>query len=142
MRPLTHLPLLALLAPLPRAEPLHRPLTDCTEGRNAHGLGGIHADWTFQQSFCRRDHPPSSPQHYRQYRIDCRAPGAASMLQGPAPWFQRASATGECSAAQICVDGPYAPPDAEMARLPWYKRHGTAYCVEERRFVDLGGGAG
>ena len=76
------------------------------------------------------------------------------MLQGPVPWHQEAYAISSCDATQICVDGPYTPPDpAMMAQHAWYKRHGTAHCVDQQRFVHLsedglpgvgaaGGGAG
>ncbi|MCJ1436122.1 hypothetical protein MMC27_005500 [Xylographa pallens] len=119
-----------------RVEP-DRPLTDCTEGRDAHGLGGNHADWVFQQSFCVRDTSWHVPRHFRKYRIDCRAPGVPSMLQGPASWLQTAYNVGECTPTQICVDGPYTPPNPAMMQMPWYKTHGTAYCIDQQRFVHL-----
>ena len=45
---------------------------------------------------------------------------------------------GECAATQICVDGPYTPPNAALMHMPWYKSYGTAYCVELQHLVDLG----
>ncbi|MCJ1421773.1 hypothetical protein MMC32_008140 [Xylographa parallela] len=161
MRPPTYTSLLILLhlasflpltlahpshpAPLPSSPPTaltrrvepDRPLTDCTEGRSAHDLGGNHAGWAFQQSFCVRDSSWSSPRHFRKYRIDCRAPGVPSMLQGPVSWLHTAYNIAECAPTQICVDGPYTPPDPGLVHLSWYKVHGTAYCVDQQRFVHL-----
>ncbi|MCJ1377481.1 hypothetical protein MMC17_000576 [Xylographa soralifera] len=153
MLPPTYLPLLLPFASLlpralahpsspsplqSRADPPSRALTDCTEGRDEHGLGGNHANWVFQQSFCIRDSAWQAPRYFRKYRIDCRGPGVPSMLQGPVPWHQEAYNIGECAPSQICVDGPYTPPNAALMQMPWYKRHGTAHCVELQHFVHLG----
>lgn len=61
------------------------------------------------------------------------------MLQGPVPWHRAVYTVNECSSGQICVDGPYTPPNPLMvAQYEWYKRHGTAHCVELQHFVHLG----
>ncbi|MCJ1291252.1 hypothetical protein MMC34_002795 [Xylographa carneopallida] len=153
MRPLTSLRILIYLGPAlpptlahpssssplhPRVDDPYRALTDCTEGRSRDGIGGNHADWVFQQSFCIRDSDYDNPRHYRKYRIDCRAPNAQSMLEGPVAWYQTAYNIGECTPAQVCVDAPYTPPNPAMMQVPWYKQHGTAYCIEHQHFVHLG----
>ncbi|MCJ1472883.1 hypothetical protein MMC13_001532 [Lambiella insularis] len=114
-----------------------RPITDCSIGRDEHGLGGNHANWVFQQSWCEEHSSYLEARYYRKFRIVCRAPGVPSMLEGPVPWYQTAFAISECTPSQICVDGPYTPPNPAMMQMPWYKTHGTAYCVEHQHFVHL-----
>ncbi|MCJ1286552.1 hypothetical protein MMC26_005898 [Xylographa opegraphella] len=102
------------------------PISTCTAG---------YIGWTFQQSFCQRAYPRS----VRAWRMQCHRPGARSMLEGPVPWWQMGSVTGECLPSQLCVDGPYTPPNEAMMRQHWwYKQYGTAYCVEIEYLVGLG----
>ncbi|MCJ1409626.1 hypothetical protein MMC19_003707 [Ptychographa xylographoides] len=115
-----------------------RALTSCQEGHDGQGLGGDRAGWVFQQSWCSSDNPYGRPSYHREFRILCRAPGSPSMLQGPVPWHREAYGIGECDPSQICVDGPYTPPNPLLAaNTHWYKTHGTAYCVDQQQFNHM-----
>ncbi|MCJ1293515.1 hypothetical protein MMC34_005070 [Xylographa carneopallida] len=106
--------------------PNSHPIDTCT---------GNHAAWSFQQSVCQT----FLPNGLRTWRMYCHAPGAASMLEGPVPWWQFATIDGACLPSQLCVDGPYQPPDMGMyLQHWWYKQHGTAHCVEMEYLVGLG----
>ncbi|MCJ1319885.1 hypothetical protein MMC15_005221 [Xylographa vitiligo] len=134
-------------SPSPPSPPstLHRrvseashPQTDCLDGNTEYNLHGNHHPWVFQQSHCLRDNAwTSGSRQYRRFRTDCRAPGMPSMLQGPVSWNQEVHTVGYCAPTQICVDGPYTPPNAAMLHFAWYKRYGTAYCVEQQHLVGL-----
>ncbi|MCJ1436053.1 hypothetical protein MMC27_005431 [Xylographa pallens] len=133
--------------PLPASSPatLHRrvdatshAVTDCRDGYTEFILVGHNTPWVFQQSHCVRDVSSQGPRHFRMYCTDCRAPGVPSMLQGPVHWHQEVRTMGQCAPTQICVDGPYTPPNAALMHMPWYKSYGTAYCVELQHLVDLG----
>ncbi|MCJ1420368.1 hypothetical protein MMC32_006725 [Xylographa parallela] len=96
---------------------------------------GHYAGWNFQQSTCQDFRPGG----VRAWRIYCRAPGTVSMLEGPVPWWKFGTINGDCLPSQLCVDGPYTPPDPVMLQEHlWYKRYGTAYCVEIEYLIGLG----
>ncbi|MCJ1282373.1 hypothetical protein MMC26_001696 [Xylographa opegraphella] len=113
-------------------------LTDCRLSYNEHSPAGAHDSWTFQQSHCVRNSIVKAPYHFRRYRIDCRAPGTPSMLEGLVAADQEEYVIGYCTPTQICVDGPYTPPNPALLFLRWYKKYGTAYCVEQQHLVDMG----
>ncbi|MCJ1381081.1 hypothetical protein MMC17_004190 [Xylographa soralifera] len=91
--------------------------------------------WNFEQSVCQDFRPGG----VRAWRMHCRAPGTVSALEGPAAWWQTVTTDGTCLPSQLCVDGPYTPPDpVMMLHYLWYKRHGTAHCVEIQYLIGLG----
>ncbi|MCJ1434047.1 hypothetical protein MMC27_003413 [Xylographa pallens] len=94
-----------------------------------------YAGWNFQQSKCQEFRLGD----VRAWRIYCHAPGTLSVLEGPVHWSNLGIMVGSCLPSQLCVDGPYTPPDPVMMQQhQWYKQYGTAYCVEVEYLVGLG----